>query len=35
MAPMNKISNDKTIEWKLVDDVTKKENRDINWKFKK
>ena len=35
MARMNKMSDDKMIEWKLVDEETKKENMDIEWSFKK
>jgi FtsP/CotA-like multicopper oxidase with cupredoxin domain len=35
MAMMNKMSSDKMMEWKLVDEETKKENMDIKWKFKK
>jgi hypothetical protein len=35
MAMMNKMSSDQMMEWKLVDEETKKENMDIKWKFKK
>ena len=35
MAMMNKMSNSNMMEWKLVDEETKKENMDIQWKFKK
>jgi len=35
MAMMNKMSNDQMMEWKLIDEQTKKENMDIEWKFKK
>ncbi len=35
MKMMNNMSNDKMMEWKLVDEETKKENMDIEWKFKK
>jgi len=35
MAMMNKMSNSNMMEWKLVDEETKKENMDIDWKFKK
>ena len=35
MAMMNKMSSDVMMEWKLVDEDTKKENMDIHWKFKK
>jgi FtsP/CotA-like multicopper oxidase with cupredoxin domain len=35
MSMMNKMSNDGMMEWKLVDEETKKENMDIEWKFKK
>lgn len=35
MAPMNKMSNDKMMEWKLIDKDTWKENMEIEWNFKK
>ena len=35
MAMMNARSNDQMMEWKLIDEDTKNENMDINWKFKK
>ena len=35
MAMMNKMSNDQMMEWKMVDEETKKENMDIEWNFKK
>ncbi len=35
MAMMNARSNDKMMEWKIIDNETWKENMDINWKFKK
>jgi suppressor of ftsI len=35
MQMMNSMSTNKNIKWKLVDDITKKENMDINWQFKK
>ncbi len=35
MKMMNNMSNDAMMEWKLVDEETKKENMDIEWKFKK
>jgi len=35
MAMMNKMSSDKMMEWKMVDEQTGKENMDIEWKFKK
>ena len=35
MAMMNKMSTDKMIEWKLLDEETGNENMDIEWKFKK
>ncbi|MDQ7022428.1 MAG: multicopper oxidase domain-containing protein [Candidatus Gracilibacteria bacterium] len=35
MAMMNKMSSDQMMEWKLVDEDTKNENMDIEWKFKK
>ena len=34
MAMMNSMSNAKIIKWKIVDEDTKKENVDIDWKFK-
>ncbi len=33
VAMMNEMSTNKTLKWKLVDDVTKKENMDIDWQF--
>jgi len=35
MAMMNKISSDKMMEWKMIDEDTWDENMDIDWKFKK
>ncbi len=35
MGMMNAMATNKTLKWKLVDDATKKENMDIEWKFKK
>jgi len=35
MAMMNNMSNDGMMVWKLVDEETKKENMNIQWKFKK
>ncbi len=35
IAKMNRMSSDKMMEWKLIDEETKKENMDIKWKFKK
>jgi len=35
MAMMNKMSNSNMMEWKMIDEETKKENMDIEWKFKK
>ncbi|MDD2870969.1 MAG: multicopper oxidase family protein [Candidatus Gracilibacteria bacterium] len=34
MYAMNKNSNSQMMDWKLIDSDTKKENMDINWKFK-
>ena len=34
MAMMNSMADAKTIKWKIVDQDTKKENEDIDWKFK-
>lgn len=34
MKEMNKNSNSKMLEWKIIEDSTKNENMDINWKFK-
>lgn len=35
MGMMNAQSTQDTLKWKLVDQVTSKENRDIDWQFKK
>lgn len=35
MPMMNKNSNSKMLEWKIIDQDTKKENMDINWEFRK
>ncbi|USN58146.1 MAG: multicopper oxidase domain-containing protein [Candidatus Peribacteria bacterium] len=35
MAMMNRMSNDQMMEWILEDEVTKKQNMDIDWNFKK
>ncbi len=35
MAMMNRMSNSNMMEWILEDEDTKKENMNINWKFKK
>lgn len=35
MQMMNSMATNKNIKWKLVDDETKNENMNINWKFKK
>lgn len=35
MSMMNSRATNKTLKWKLVDNVTKKENMDINWQFTK
>jgi hypothetical protein len=34
MANMNKSSSSNMMEWKIIEDSTKKENMDIDWKFK-
>lgn len=34
MAMMNAMSTTETVRWKMVDDATKKENMNIDWKFK-
>ncbi|MDD5213098.1 MAG: multicopper oxidase family protein [Candidatus Gracilibacteria bacterium] len=34
MQAMNKNSNSNTLQWKILEDNTGKENMDINWKFK-
>ncbi len=34
MNQMNKSSNSDLMEWKIIEDSTKKENMDIDWKFK-
>ena len=34
MWAMNKNSNSNWMEWKIIEDSTKKENMDIDWKFK-
>lgn len=34
MAMMNAMSTTETVKWKIVDDATKKENMDMDWKFK-
>lgn len=34
MWAMNKSSNSNWMEWKIIEDSTKKENMDIDWKFK-
>ncbi|MEX1112160.1 MAG: multicopper oxidase family protein [Candidatus Andersenbacteria bacterium] len=34
MAPMNVSSNKESVQWKLIDEVTGKENMEIDWKFK-
>lgn len=34
MSMMNQGSTTETLKWKLIDDVTKKENMDISWQFK-
>jgi len=35
MARMNNMSNSNMMNWILEDEDTKKQNMDINWKFKK
>ncbi len=35
MAMMNNMSNSNMMEWIMEDEATKKQNMDINWKFKK
>lgn len=35
MPMMNAMSTTETVKWKIVDDETKKENDQIDWKFKK
>lgn len=35
MATMNQMATKDMVQWKIVDDETKKENMDINWMFKK
>ncbi len=35
LGMMNAMSNTKMVQWKLIDDATKKENMDINWLFQK
>lgn len=34
MSMMNQGSTTETLKWKLIDDVTKKENMDMGWQFK-
>jgi len=35
MSMMNKGSTTETLQWKLIDSATRKENMDIDWQFKK
>lgn len=35
MIMMNQMSDKKNVTWKIIDNQTKEENMDINWKFKK
>ena len=35
MAMMNQMSNDKNLEWQIIDDETGKTNMDIDWSFNK